>query len=165
MAQALPDYDKLHSLLEEREPGILYWKVDRSSRGLAGTIAGYTGSNGYHIIAIDGYRFPRHRIIWKMHNKNDPVGILDHILGREYGDYIENLRDVTYGENSRDGRPMVSRSERQGRYNVYDILSFSVSIWPDEDIDDIERRLEEAIAPIVNELYEKRFSRNRPKKS
>lgn len=163
MANPLPSYEKLHQLFEEREPGIIYWKVQQSSRALIGSLAGTRLGNGYHMVTIDGWRFVRHRIIWKMHTGNDPIGTLDHIQGKDTGDHFENLRDVTDSENSRDGRRFIVRGWAQGRYNNYDVLSFSTTIWPDEDIDGIQNELEAAIEPIINKIFNSRFGRKRPK--
>ena len=92
-------YDLLHELLEYRG-GILYWKVSRSNNKIkAGDVAGCKNKvYGYVHVSINGKPFPAHRIVWKMHNKED-AELLDHINGIRWDNRIENLRAATANQN------------------------------------------------------------------
>ena len=45
--------------------------------------------------------WPLSRIIWKYHYGVEPKGVIDHINGDSTDNRIENLQDVTQGENLR----------------------------------------------------------------
>ena len=77
--------------------GKLYHKNyrDRVSTGIdfTGVEAGRFSKNRCQI-AIDYSLYYRSRLIYKMLNGNDPVGVLDHVNNDCTDDRIENLQDV-----------------------------------------------------------------------
>lgn len=78
--------------------GKLYHKNyrNRASTGIdyEGKEAGNTGLGGRSQVKIKNSLYLRSRLIWKMLNGNDPVGVLDHIDDNCTNDKIENLQDV-----------------------------------------------------------------------
>lgn len=164
----LPSLELLNSLLEEQDPGILVWKTNINSRAMAGSIAGIRNKAGYILIKIGGTAYFRSRLIWKMHNKIDPLGVVDHINGTVNEDYIENLRDVTLSENSRNmgwrtGDSYICSMERVSNGgHVQRILRLNFSVWVDEDIEELNKRLHNAVAPILDDMIEKRKKRQHP---
>lgn len=156
----------LHSILEEREPGILYWRVDRTHKTKAGSLAGWQGDNGYWRIMIDGKSYPRSRIIWKMYNGTEPICI-DHINKVRNNDSIGNLRDVTRSENSRnvgsfngDQCVLLHKYEKSGEL-MYRLI-FQFTLWADEEATSIINELDNVIKPIIAKVIEARRTRERP---
>ena len=158
---SLPSLEVLNSFFEEREPGVLYWKVGRGNTR-AGSIAGFVNVRGYHCIHLNRRTFQRHRVIWKMHGGGDPVGIIDHINGKPGDDRIENLRDVTHTENSRNGRYFVSIDIQNRERGIYQLLRLSFLLWPDEDETDLRDQLERLVSPFLENIIAKRVGRIRP---
>jgi len=58
--------------------------------------------SGYKIGSIFKQRFPAHRIVWLLVNKEWPNGFIDHIDGNPVNNIPSNLRVVTIAENSRN---------------------------------------------------------------
>ena len=106
MPYPLPSQEYLLDLLEELEPGILYYKKDIIVNGhqlaKAGDVAGWLNRSGYWYIQINGVQYKRSRIIWKMNYARDPLSELDHINQDKLDDCIQNLRDVPAGKNERN---------------------------------------------------------------
>jgi hypothetical protein len=180
-AHKLPPVEVLHELFEEKEPGVLYWKVDvynGPSQNILvkakGALAGYKKTNeakrsdARWYMRWRGQYLMRSRIIWKMHHGKDPLGYIDHINGDSLDDRIENLRDVVSGENSRnrgprDGSSYVIYQEHINNSSCKsNALKFTISLWPGEDIEAIQQELHDAIAPIVDRIYDNRRGRQRP---
>ena len=64
-------------------------------------------TNGYTRVSIGNTRYAVHRVIWKMHTGEEPIGQVDHINGVRTDNRIENLRVV---EGQREN------SQNQKRY-------------------------------------------------
>ena len=88
--------------------GNLYWKIDASKSVKKGQIAGYiydsrrglkTPCLRYRIGFCRKY-YLRSRLVWAWHTGQWPVKQIDHIDNNTLNDKIENLRDVSNGENS-----------------------------------------------------------------
>ena len=79
---------------------------DRISAGknYEGKEAGKILLDGRCHITIDYSCYYRSRLIYKMLNGNDPVGVVDHIDNDCTNDKIENLRDIPQIENMVRGR-------------------------------------------------------------
>lgn len=65
-----------------------------------GKAAGAVNNRGYYRTSIRGRLFLNHRIVWFIHNGKWPEGYIDHIDGDTANNNIENMRDVTPGQNS-----------------------------------------------------------------
>lgn len=103
-------------LVEYRSDGTLWWK-DRqphhgiSARAVNGWNRRYARSRafkkvdhyGYLVGALDTHKVRAHHIVWCLHHGAWPK-ILDHINGDRTDNRIENLREVTPAENSKNMR-------------------------------------------------------------
>ena len=95
--KSLFDYDS--------DKGILTYKVNRGGNAKAGQEAGWTWSVGnkrYKHIKIDGKSYRYHRLVWMYMYGKFPNDQIDHINGDTLDNRIENLRDVTSIENSKN---------------------------------------------------------------
>jgi hypothetical protein len=72
--------------------GVLFRKCN-------GKVAGSIDAKGYLISSVDGKRQKNHRIIFMMHHGYLPK-IIDHIDQNPANNKIENLRPVSYAQNS-----------------------------------------------------------------
>lgn len=70
----------------------------------AGKVAGYLKPDGYYRIAIDGVRYPSHRIAWAIYYGEIVSSdlVIDHIDQDPSNNRISNLRAVTHQENMRN---------------------------------------------------------------
>lgn len=89
--------------------GKLFWKerpaVNKVNKGFntrfAGKEAGWVDNKGYKICEINHKAYPVSNVIWIIHNGEIPKGmVIDHIDGLTMSNRIENLRCVTYEQNS-----------------------------------------------------------------
>ena len=55
--------------------------------------------SGYEVITWNNKAWKLHRLIWCWHHGQMPDNLIDHINRVRSDNRIENLRDVTYGEN------------------------------------------------------------------
>lgn len=60
--------------------------------------------HGYHQGRIFGKKMEAHRVIWAMFHGEWPNGNIDHINGVRSDNRIDNMRDVTKAENSRNSK-------------------------------------------------------------
>ena len=85
----------------------LFWK-NKSSSGrarssvYAGKQCGCLSKRGYIQVRMGKEKFMAHRIIWAMTYGSWPIGGIDHIDGDKTNNRIENLRDTTQFENSKN---------------------------------------------------------------
>lgn len=103
------------SELFEYVDGKLYNKSNRSSLARKGMEAGVLDKNQMRVyVSVNGMRQFRSRIVWAMHNGRMPKMNceIDHINGNTMDDRIENLREVTRGENARNLR--LDKRNRHG---------------------------------------------------
>lgn len=88
--------------------GALVWRVTRSNRAVAGTIAGTVDSDGYTAINTHGKIHKAHRIVWDMLNPSDPLKEdeqIDHINHDRQDNRLCNLRKVSARDNRRNSSP------------------------------------------------------------
>ena len=78
--------------------GTLYWRECRPGRVKASVLS----ENGYSYVSYKGSKIPAHRIVWLIHHGSWPDQVIDHINQRKNDNRIENLRDVSFSENSRN---------------------------------------------------------------
>ena len=75
-----------------------------------GKRAGFKKQDGYRVITVgggerqEGVKMPEHRLVWFYHYRKIPEGQIDHINGVRDDNRIENLRDVSARENSRNAK-------------------------------------------------------------
>lgn len=110
--------------------GILYWKERplyhfKNKRGMniwnvkfPNKIAGAVNGGGYKSIKIDFVSYLSHRIIWKMYYGLEPPDIIDHVDGDPSNNKINNLREATLEENSRN-KPRLDERNKSGYTGVY----------------------------------------------
>jgi HNH endonuclease/AP2 domain len=89
----------LHELFEYRD-GELYWKVSRGNARI-GMKAGHTANNGYIMVGINKKYYLLHRLIFLMLKGHLPK-YLDHIDNNKINNRIENLRECSLKQNSRN---------------------------------------------------------------
>lgn len=97
------DYDK--------NSGLFTWRVTRSVRAPAGSIAGAV-CRGYVQIQIDRRIYRAHRLAWLVTYGVWPKGSIDHIDGNPGNNRITNLRDVPQQINTRNIK--LSRNNKSG---------------------------------------------------
>lgn len=160
MYQKLPSLERLNALFEEKEPGILYYRgrgaLKLPPRSVAGNV-----NNGYCTIIISGFKYLRHRLIWKMHTGQDPVGMIDHINGVPGNDFFENLRDITASENARNGRHFVDLKLNDTPEGLIYAVRFHFDLWADEDGKALQQELERLLTPSIEKIISNRIGRKR----
>lgn len=83
--------------------GYLWWKV-RGSRRQLNRPAGSPNGSGYTKIGFHGKGYKAHRIAWLLTTGRWPEGQIDHLDGNRSNNRIENLREVSGSDNSRNAR-------------------------------------------------------------
>lgn len=76
-----------------------------------------TERDGYLVDKILGHRFLAHRVAWAIFYGQWPCFQVDHINGLPADNRIENLRDVSGAENSKNQRIYISN--KSGRIGVH----------------------------------------------
>lgn len=87
-----------------REEGKLYWwnPPQPNTKRLMGKEAGTINVHGYSILMYRKKGYLIHRLIWLIEKGTWPKGVVDHINGIKTDNRIENLRDVTFTQNTRN---------------------------------------------------------------
>ena len=90
---------KLDCLLDEClsfdfETGKAFWKKSIGGKSREGQEAGYTNSDGYVCVTIEGITYGLHRLIWFAFYKRWPQNMLDHIDRNPSNNTITNLREA-----------------------------------------------------------------------
>jgi hypothetical protein len=90
----------------EVKEGILYWTIsDTTGWKIKGEALGYGSTKGgYRQIILAGSSIYYHRAVWLSTTGAKPRHQIDHIDHNKHNNCIENLRDVTQGENLRNKR-------------------------------------------------------------
>jgi hypothetical protein len=112
--------------------GIITWKfyIDNQSN-LWGKEAGVSIRKGYKVFKFEGIQYGAHVIAWALYYGEWPKGVVDHKDHDRSNNRIDNLRDLTYGENQlhrkavkipTSGRPGI-RLNNNGSYSVFTLGS------------------------------------------
>lgn len=103
--KSLPPVDYLRQRFDyDAETGVLRWKPKTDSkrgwnRYKANTPCNRPNHLGYFVIRLDYQALMVHRIAWKIHYGEDPVGALDHINHDVTDNRIANLRAASHTDN------------------------------------------------------------------
>jgi HNH endonuclease len=151
---------ELLDTFEDRD-GVLFYKVN-TGQHRAGDLAGCI-NNGRWKIMFRGARLPRAHLIWKMYHDTDPLGVIDHINMIADDDRIENLRDVTKSQDSRNNRHHDGSTyvHYHWEHRGWGIV-FGFVCWPDENHEALAADLHELIAPEFDAIYAGRIGRQKP---
>ncbi len=82
--------------------GNLEWISNRPNCSRIGTKAGNKDSNGYLTLRFNYTKYKNHRVVWAFHKGYFPTMLMDHINGNREDNRIENLREATPSQNSRN---------------------------------------------------------------
>ena len=82
--------------------GVFTRLVSTSNRVKVGSVSGYKKMNGYSYIYVDRKEYSVHWLSWLYVYGEWPKNQIDHINHIKTDNRIENLRDVTCGENQKN---------------------------------------------------------------
>jgi hypothetical protein len=99
-----------------KETGIFTWKIDRNGAAKKGRKAGCISSDGYIVLSLFNKQYKAHRIAWLFIYGNMPINNIDHINGNKQDNRIDNLRDVTHIENSKN--LSIDKRNKSGKTGV-----------------------------------------------
>ncbi|EWD85821.1 hypothetical protein L471_04520 [Klebsiella pneumoniae BIDMC 34] len=120
----------LRTLLEyDPQTGIFRWKIKASSSAHPGDIAGCIDGQGYRVIRIYGKNRKAHRLAW-LYVYGDEPEVIDHIDRNRSNNAIENLRAVTFSQNSAN-RAAKEGANKQVISSQADSLIKISRIWAD----------------------------------
>jgi hypothetical protein len=86
-------------LAYEPATGFFRWRVTKSNRAVAGSIAGGP-RDGYWGIRIDGRMHSAHHLVWLYSHGHFPAGELDHKDVNPMNNRLGNLRPATRAQNA-----------------------------------------------------------------
>lgn len=113
----MSDYEKFNALFRyDPETGHLYWKRAKGRRR-TDVPAGHVSDDGYCRICVEYKMYLAHRIVWLLHHKEWPKGILDHVDRNRRNNRIENLIDSNHASNAFNSK--VRSDNKTGVPGVY----------------------------------------------
>jgi hypothetical protein len=98
------------------ETGAFMWRKTLNARGLVGSVAGTSRSNGYRIIGVDGVPYLAHRLAWLMVHGAWPRAEVDHANGNPGDNRLCNLREANRSQNCKNIR--VPKDNTSGALGV-----------------------------------------------
>jgi len=107
----------------EIRDGRLFWRHSRK-QVKAGDEAGCLNTLGYRVLSYSGRQWKAHRIIYAYHTGEWP-SLVDHINGDRSDNRIENLRALSFADNSANTNknsgsvPYRGVSKRGDRYRAF----------------------------------------------
>ena len=105
-----------HLFTFDANQGVLIRNFDRGM-GKKGDICNGVDHHGYGVIGIDNKLYRTHRVIWLYVHGYLPSGPLDHINQCKTDNRIENLREVSFGQN-RQNIP-IHKNNKSGLRGVW----------------------------------------------
>ena len=101
----LPDLETLDRLLRlDPETGILWWRVKVPKMRPGGHAGSVKGPRGYSAVLVCGIMYPVHRLVWKLHWREEPPEYIDHKNGIKTDNRPCNLRVATAAENQANAK-------------------------------------------------------------
>ncbi len=93
----------LHALFDyDADTGVLRWKLSIGNRIKVGMKCGSVDGKGSLRLQIYGRTYGAHQIVFAIYNGRWPSAQIDHIDRNKLNNQIENLREATNAENSRN---------------------------------------------------------------
>jgi hypothetical protein len=159
MAGLMPCATKLRLLLNyDATSGELTWRKSARRGYKPGDTAGFIHrKNRYRIVRLEGRGYYAHRLIWKIVNGAEPVGVIDHIDGDRANNAWANLRPATIAQNSQNRK--VHKNNSTGVVGVHPEGShFRAIIKKDGVVHDLGRfssvaDAERMIVPLRRKLH------------
>jgi hypothetical protein len=91
--------------------GHLTWiSKGNAKKVVVGSRAGSVSPHGHRVLNLNGYLYPEHHIIWRLHYGAWPSGFLDHDNHNEQDNRLINLVDVTQAVNNRNQSKRIDNS-------------------------------------------------------
>lgn len=107
------DISLLRQLFDyDASTGVLRWKVSRSNRVKASSVAGYLNKRGYREIRIDGVVTYAHLIAFAIHHGRWPKPFCDHKNRNRDDNCASNLRECSWSDNQRN--TSISKNNKLG---------------------------------------------------
>ena len=120
--------DLLRELFRYKD-GRLYWREDRRPRVKAGDEAGWTDKGGYKRVIINGKSYFVHKLVWLYHGNEIAEGMqVDHRNQKQWDCRIENLREVTFGDNMKNKKTYKTSKTKCAGVTVKPSGSYQVKI-------------------------------------
>ena len=117
-AKTLPPLEVLDLEFEiDYEAGVLRWRRPRK-HGVRNPdrVAGSLHHLGYICVKFAGRKISAHRIVWKLHHREEPPAQIDHKNGVRSDNRPDNLREATNEENQANSR--LKKSNTSGHKGV-----------------------------------------------
>jgi len=99
-----------HYIGYNADNGDFFWNVSPCNSVAAGRKAGSINKDGYLEVKLKGVKYAAHRIAWFLYYGFEASKDLDHINHDRTDNRIDNLREVTKSENSRNASKRVDNS-------------------------------------------------------
>ncbi|WP_447547032.1 HNH endonuclease, partial [Salmonella enterica] len=121
-------FEQVSSLFQyNKDNGLFFRNTGRGSYKREWT-AGTRQTNGYMFFIIDGKKYLAHRLAFLLVHGRYPDGVIDHINGVRNDNRIENLRDVSQGQNTKNVKVSLARKMKFAGYH----FDSSTGLWAAE---------------------------------